>query len=114
MNLAVENSSWSDESQLQEMYMKRKSFAFNSDRPGAGGEMQRDLFETAMKTVDVTFQVCVCWGGRGEGDRPLCGREDRSVALVSKGWSCTTKLPLDTSLTHSVAQVTTFSLWSGL
>jgi cobalamin biosynthesis Mg chelatase CobN len=40
----------------QEMYMKRKSFAFNSDRPGAGGEMQRDIFESAMKTVDVTFQ----------------------------------------------------------
>ncbi|KAG2440917.1 hypothetical protein HXX76_003770 [Chlamydomonas incerta] len=56
VNLAVENSSWSDESQLQEMYLKRKSYAFNSDRPGAGGEMQRDVFETAMKTVDVTFQ----------------------------------------------------------
>ena len=38
------------------MYLKRKSFAFNSDRPGAGGEMQRDVFESAMKTVDVTFQ----------------------------------------------------------
>eukprot|EP00197_Chlamydomonas_leiostraca_P005537 CAMPEP_0202865108 /NCGR_PEP_ID=MMETSP1391-20130828/5262_1 /ASSEMBLY_ACC=CAM_ASM_000867 /TAXON_ID=1034604 /ORGANISM="Chlamydomonas leiostraca, Strain SAG 11-49" /LENGTH=1401 /DNA_ID=CAMNT_0049544909 /DNA_START=11 /DNA_END=4216 /DNA_ORIENTATION=+ len=56
VNLAVENSSWSDESQLQEMYMKRKSFAFNSDRPGAGGEQQREVFESAMKTVDVTFQ----------------------------------------------------------
>nr|CAC69537.1 Magnesium chelatase H-subunit [Chlamydomonas reinhardtii]CAC69552.1 Magnesium chelatase H subunit [Chlamydomonas reinhardtii] len=56
VNLAVENSSWSDESQLQEMYLKRKSYAFNSDRPGAGGEMQRDVFETAMKTVDVSFQ----------------------------------------------------------
>ncbi len=32
VNLAVENSSWSDESQLQEMYMNRKSYAFNSDR----------------------------------------------------------------------------------
>lgn len=49
VNLAVENSSWSDETQLQEMYMKRKSFAFNSDRPGAGGEMKRDVFESAMK-----------------------------------------------------------------
>jgi len=56
VNLAVENSSWSDESQLQEMYMKRKSFAFNSDRPGAGGEAQREVFESAMKTVDMTFQ----------------------------------------------------------
>jgi hypothetical protein len=34
VNLAVENSSWSDEQQLQEMYLKRKSFAFNSDRCG--------------------------------------------------------------------------------
>lgn len=56
VNLAVENSSWSDEQQLQEMYLKRKSFAFNSDRPGAGGEAARELFETALKTVDVTFQ----------------------------------------------------------
>jgi cobalamin biosynthesis Mg chelatase CobN len=34
VNLAVENSSWNDESQLQEMYLSRKSFAFNSDSPG--------------------------------------------------------------------------------
>jgi magnesium chelatase subunit H len=52
----VENSSWSDEQQLQEMYLKRKSFAFNSDRPGAGGEEGREIFERALKTVDVTFQ----------------------------------------------------------
>jgi magnesium chelatase subunit H len=39
------------------MYLKRKSFAFNSDRPGAGGEDGRDIFERALKTVDVTFQV---------------------------------------------------------
>jgi magnesium chelatase subunit H len=56
VNLAVENSSWTDESQLQEMYVSRKSFAFNSDRPGAGGEEAKDSFVTAMKTVDVTFQ----------------------------------------------------------
>eukprot|EP00199_Chlamydomonas_sp_CCMP681_P000031 CAMPEP_0119108716 /NCGR_PEP_ID=MMETSP1180-20130426/15618_1 /TAXON_ID=3052 ORGANISM="Chlamydomonas cf sp, Strain CCMP681" /NCGR_SAMPLE_ID=MMETSP1180 /ASSEMBLY_ACC=CAM_ASM_000741 /LENGTH=1404 /DNA_ID=CAMNT_0007094367 /DNA_START=16 /DNA_END=4230 /DNA_ORIENTATION=+ len=56
VNLAVENSSWSDEAQLQEMYLKRKSFAFNSDRPGVGGEERRDIFEASMKTVDVTFQ----------------------------------------------------------
>jgi cobalamin biosynthesis Mg chelatase CobN len=56
VNLAVENSSWSDESQLQEMYMKRKSFAFNSDRPGAGGEESRAVFEKSMSTVDMTFQ----------------------------------------------------------
>ena len=56
VNLAVENSSWSDEQQLQEMYLSRKSFAFNSDRPGAGGEASREVFASAMKTVDVTFQ----------------------------------------------------------
>jgi magnesium chelatase subunit H len=56
VNLAVENSSWSDESQLQEMYLNRKSFAFNSDRPGAGGEEARSSFTAAMKKVDVTFQ----------------------------------------------------------
>lgn len=38
------------------MYLNRKSYAFNSDRPGAGGEAKRDIFEAAMKTVEVTFQ----------------------------------------------------------
>ena len=56
VNLAVENSSWSDESQLQEMYLARKSFAFNSDAPGAGMMESRDVFAAALKTVDVTFQ----------------------------------------------------------
>lgn len=40
----------------QEMYLKRKSFAFNSDRPGAGGEDGREVFERSMATVDMTFQ----------------------------------------------------------
>jgi magnesium chelatase subunit H len=56
INLAVENSSWSDEQQLQEMYLQRKTFAFDSDSPGAGGTMRREAFVTAMKKVDVTFQ----------------------------------------------------------
>ena len=56
VNLAVENSSWSDESQLQEMYLARKSFAFNSDAPGAGMEENRAIFEASLKTVDMTFQ----------------------------------------------------------
>merc|ERR1712087_881528 len=56
VNLAVENSSWNDEAQLQEMYLKRKSFAFNSDKPGAGMDESRDIFEKALSTVDVTFQ----------------------------------------------------------
>jgi magnesium chelatase subunit H len=56
VNLAVENSSWNDESQLQDMYLARKSFAFNSDAPGAGMEENRKIFEASLKTVDVTFQ----------------------------------------------------------
>jgi len=56
VNLAVENSSWNDESQLQEMYLSRKSFAFNSDSPGAGMEESREVFAEALKKVDVTFQ----------------------------------------------------------
>ena len=94
--------------------MKRKSFAFNSDRPGAGGEMQRDLFETAMKTVDVTFQVCVRGGGwtfhlhwcvwRGNGWRSgTCW-----LHLCVVGESRATKLPLHTSVTSLAAQVPTF------
>ncbi|NER00400.1 MAG: magnesium chelatase subunit H, partial [Cyanothece sp. SIO2G6] len=55
VNLAVENSSWEEEQELQEMYLKRKSFAFNSDNPGMMDE-SRDMFESALKTVDVAFQ----------------------------------------------------------
>merc|ERR1712196_364908 len=56
INLAVENSSWSDEQQLQDMYTNRKSFAFNSDRPGQGMEQNEEVFKSALKKVDVTFQ----------------------------------------------------------
>lgn len=38
------------------MYLQRKSFSFNSDRPGAGGEESRAVFEQSMQTVDCTFQ----------------------------------------------------------
>ncbi|MBT9313842.1 magnesium chelatase subunit H [Leptothoe spongobia] len=55
VNLAVENSSWEEESELQEMYLKRKSFAFNSDNPGVM-DKSRDLLEASLKTADVTFQ----------------------------------------------------------
>ncbi|MEC4896073.1 MAG: magnesium chelatase subunit H [Oscillatoria sp. PMC 1051.18] len=55
VNLAVENSTWEEESELQEMYLKRKSFAFNSDNPGMMDE-KRDVFEAALKTADATFQ----------------------------------------------------------
>ncbi|HIK32719.1 MAG TPA: magnesium chelatase subunit H [Oscillatoriales cyanobacterium M59_W2019_021] len=55
VNLAVENSTWEEEAELQEMYLTRKSFAFNSDNPGMMDE-NRQIFETALKTADVTFQ----------------------------------------------------------
>jgi len=55
VNLAVENSSWEEEAELQEMYLKRKSFAFNSDNPGVMDE-RRDLFESSLKTAEATFQ----------------------------------------------------------
>ncbi|MBV8886159.1 MAG: magnesium chelatase subunit H, partial [Chroococcidiopsidaceae cyanobacterium CP_BM_RX_35] len=55
INLAVENSTWESEAELQEMYLTRKSFAFTSDNPGTM-EQSRQIFETTLKTVDVTFQ----------------------------------------------------------
>jgi magnesium chelatase subunit H len=55
VNLAVENSSWEQEQELQEMYLNRKTFAFNADNPGEMYQ-NRDVFESAMKTADVTFQ----------------------------------------------------------
>ncbi|MFN9545761.1 MAG: magnesium chelatase subunit H [Cyanobacteriota bacterium] len=55
VNLAVENSSWEEEGELQEMYLKRKTFAFNADNPGEMNQ-KREVFEAAMKTADVTFQ----------------------------------------------------------
>ncbi|KAH0468643.1 hypothetical protein IEQ34_001875 [Dendrobium chrysotoxum] len=56
INLAVENSSWNDENQLQDMYLSRKSFAFDSDAPGAGMIEKRKMFEMALRTADATFQ----------------------------------------------------------
>ncbi|MBW4554891.1 MAG: magnesium chelatase subunit H [Trichormus sp. ATA11-4-KO1] len=55
INLAVENSTWDSEAELQEMYLKRKSFSFNSDNPGVMDE-SRQIFETSLKTADATFQ----------------------------------------------------------
>ena len=55
INLAVENSSWEQEKELQEMYLKRKSFAFDSDNPGTMKEDRR-VFESALKSAEVTFQ----------------------------------------------------------
>ncbi|MDG2615670.1 magnesium chelatase subunit H [Thermoleptolyngbya sichuanensis XZ-Cy5] len=55
VNLAVENSTWESEAELQDMYLSRKGFSFNSDNPGVMDD-SRQIFETALKTVDVTFQ----------------------------------------------------------
>jgi magnesium chelatase subunit H len=55
INLAVENSSWEEEKELQDMYLNRKSFAFNSDNPGIMDE-SRQIFEASLKTAEVTFQ----------------------------------------------------------
>jgi magnesium chelatase subunit H len=55
INLAVENSTWEDEAELQEMYLKRKSFAYTSDNPGSS-EQNRKIFESSLKTADATFQ----------------------------------------------------------
>jgi magnesium chelatase subunit H len=51
----VENSTWDSEAELQEMFLTRKSFAFSADSPGTM-EQSRQIFETTLKTVDVTFQ----------------------------------------------------------
>jgi magnesium chelatase subunit H len=55
VNLAIENSSWGEETELQNMYMERKSFAFDSDNPGTMVQ-SREVFESSLKTADVTFQ----------------------------------------------------------
>ena len=55
VGLAIENGGWEDEGQLQEQFLTRKGFAFNADKPGMM-EAQADLFRSALKTVDVTFQ----------------------------------------------------------
>jgi magnesium chelatase subunit H len=55
INLAVENSTWESEAELQEMYLNRKSFAFSADNPGTMEE-SRKIFETTLKTAEVTFQ----------------------------------------------------------
>ncbi len=55
INLAVENGTWENEAELQEMYLGRKSFAFSADNPGTM-EQSRKIFETTLKTAEVTFQ----------------------------------------------------------
>jgi len=55
VGLAIENGGWEGENQLQDQFLTRKGFAFNADKPGMM-EQQADLFKSALKTVDVTFQ----------------------------------------------------------
>ncbi|KGG32181.1 Protoporphyrin IX Mg-chelatase subunit H [Prochlorococcus marinus str. SS51] len=55
VNLAVENSTWEEENELQEMYLSRKTYAFDADNPGEMNQ-NREVFESVMKTADVTFQ----------------------------------------------------------
>ncbi|MFN9994720.1 MAG: magnesium chelatase subunit H [Pseudanabaena sp.] len=53
VNLAVENSTWENEEELQQMYLSRKSFAFGGN---VSNTQQRQLYEASLKTVDMTFQ----------------------------------------------------------
>jgi len=53
VNLAVENSTWDDEKDLQQMYLARKSFAFGAE---VSNTQQRQIYESSLKSVDVTFQ----------------------------------------------------------
>jgi magnesium chelatase subunit H len=55
MNLLDQAVKMAAEAELQEMYLGRKSFAFSADNPGTMAQ-NRQIFETALKTADVTFQ----------------------------------------------------------
>ncbi|KAK4534048.1 hypothetical protein CDCA_CDCA01G0073 [Cyanidium caldarium] len=55
VGLAIENGGWTDEQQLQEQYLSRKSFAYDSDRPGAMIPA-RERFERALRSVEVSMQ----------------------------------------------------------
>jgi magnesium chelatase subunit H len=55
VNLAVENSTWEQEKDLQEMYLSRKSYAFDADAPGTMRQ-NAELFQSSLQRVDVTLQ----------------------------------------------------------
>jgi magnesium chelatase subunit H len=55
VNLAVENSTWEQEKDLQAMYLARKSYAFDADTPGTMRQDTR-LFQSSLQRVDVTLQ----------------------------------------------------------
>jgi magnesium chelatase subunit H len=44
VGLTLENGGWEDEQQLQEQFLMRKGYAFNSDKPGKM-DLQTDLFK---------------------------------------------------------------------
>ena len=48
VNLAIENSSWGEEEELQNMYTERKSFAFDADNPGMMSQSQ-DIFKVVLE-----------------------------------------------------------------
>ena len=106
INLAVENSTWESEAELQEMYLTRKSFAFSADNPGTM-EQTRQIFESTLKTAEVTFQnldsseisltdvshyfdsdpTKVLSSLRGDGKTPASYIADTTTATM--GWSAT-------------------------
>ena len=55
VGLTLENGGWEDEQQLQDQFLNRKGYAFNSDKPGEM-DLQTDLFKASLKTADLTFQ----------------------------------------------------------
>merc|ERR1711988_1334497 len=55
VGLTLENGGWDDEKQLQDQFLNRKGFAFNSDKPGEM-TMSTDIFRASLKTCDMTFQ----------------------------------------------------------
>merc|ERR1719159_2384048 len=55
VGLAIDNGGWEDETQLQDQFISRKSFAFNADRPGIL-DASEEIFRSSLKKVDVTFQ----------------------------------------------------------
>ncbi|MEN9275622.1 MAG: magnesium chelatase subunit H, partial [Gloeomargarita sp. GMQP_bins_5] len=55
VNLAVENGTWEQESDLQQMFLTRKSYAFNADCPGTM-EQNLELFQSSLRRVEVTLQ----------------------------------------------------------
>jgi len=55
VGLTLENGGWNDEQQLQDQFLNRKGYAFNSDKPGEMS-LNTDMFKASLKTCDMTFQ----------------------------------------------------------